>query len=1591
MVGVLTVLAVGVAAPLLSPQAVSAVAGTAWTIAGTSVSYVIGSPIPTLAGTASPSAGLSGSLTCNAFLTSDATWLTPKTLSSLAAGTYNIHCTGTAAAGYATTPSYTNGTLTVTGGQPFTCSPNFYQFATAGLFKLQTTPSFVFSAVTSSSARLNSIGWNPDDNYIYGLGTSGLYRIASNGSISLLGATSGVSPSTTGGDFYRVNGTGYLMSAASGAWTLTNPSTRVVTAMTDTGTAWAAYDLTIVGNKAYGIDILTSGVATLYIGTITSNGTLAGTTVDVTTRSITSGILGATGSTTVNTSAEHFGAAYSDGDGNAYFFSNTAADLFEVPSAQLASATPAATWLLNGGKSTIVAPNDGASCPTAASPTAPTMTTTASATSVTQSGGVIAGTITNTSATGQNVTSGNLQFCYAKTAALVVSAPTCVNSSPDVAAVSSSSLALSVTLSGLDPGAQYFFRSKATNVSGGTAYGTIENFTTLTAWTITAGTKSYTVGGTVPALDGSALPLAGLSGSLSCYVYPLADTTFLAGARLTINASLPVGDYLTHCTGTATAGFSTTPTLVNGLLRVSSLLSWQINSAGGSYTIGGAVPTLSGGADPLGGLNGSLTCVLYTAADTGYVTPKTIDSSLAAGSYVVRCTGTAASGYAAPAINNGVFTVSLAPWSITAANASYTNGSTVPTLTGTASPSGGLSGSLTCDPYLMTDTTYSTKLVINAEMTAGTYAIHCTGTAATGYEAASLFDARLTVSALTAWAITASSATYTLGGSVPTLTGSASPLGGLSGSLTCLAYDPTDVSFANAKTIDAALPVGTYTVHCTGSSAATYALSPTMNNSTLSVSANPWSITAVDATYVSGGVVPTLSGNATPSGGLSGSVTCRAYATSDATYQSPLTIDASLPASTYAIHCTGTAAATYASIPSYTNAVLTVSPAGAPIQYTVTYSANTGTGVASSVTQTFTLGDSALTFPTVNTLEKTGYTFKGWATSTGNSHGAGATVLSGTYTPTSSITLYAVWLPDTFTLTYDSNTADNPVATPSSQSFTVDGTALSLATVGSMAKVGYTFQGWSTTTAGSGGAAVSSPYTPSASVTLYAKWAINQYTITFNAHGGSVVPSTTVDHGSELVWPTVPTRAGYSFSGWSNTDGGEILGTFAATTPATLHAVWTRDQYTVTYVGNTADSGTASTVTQIFTVGDLALTLPTVGSLVKSGYSFQGWSATAGTSGAGGTRITTPFTPTASITLFARWTLNSYTVSFNSNGGSAVDPLTVEHGASLTFPANPVRDGYRFTGWSSTDGGALLDSYAVTGDATLYANWEITLMGLSTISGLVWLDINKNGVQDPDEPLLPGVTVSVTAKTTVPAALDMMPLGVNVATYRATHPVILKSFVSSLTVVTDANGRYTFVVSPGEYTLVAVLDNANLYKSSSGELDNTWTKTVTVESGGVDQSKFAASALGQLSLNARYVEGTTVPFAHAACHWYGLDGVMGTADDVLIVSTTDANGHVLMSGIPDGDFTCQAFDLRTGQLSLIDVGTIEPGAGAPLEMVLLLSGAGPATDELTTRFAELSDTNGSYGPILTAGSALILLGGLTAMLTGRRRRRSSRS
>ena len=327
------------------------------------------------------------------------------------------------------------------------------------------------------------------------------------------------------------------------------------------------------------------------------------------------------------------------------------------------------------------------------------------------------------------------------------------------------------------------------------------------------------------------------------------------------------------------------------------------------------------------------------------------------------------------------------------------------------------------------------------------------------------------------------------------------------------------------------------------------------------------------------------------------------------------------------------------------NEALTLYPVWNTNKYTITFDTNGGSEIA-PITQDYGTEITAPDNPT-----RKGYTFKGWDKEIPKTM------------PAENITVKAQWEINQYTITFDTN-GGSEIA-PITQDYGTEITAPDNPT-----RKGYTFKGWDKEI----------PKTmPAENITVKAQWEINQYTITFDTNGGSEIAPITQDYGTEITAPDNPTRKGYTFKGWDK----EIPKTMPAEN-ITVKAQWEINQYTITF--DTNGGSEIAPITQDYGTEITAPDNPT-----RKGYTFKGWDKEI------------PKTmPAENITVKAQWEINQYTITFDTNGGSEIAPITQDYGTEITAPDNPTRKGYTFKGWDKE-----IPKTMPAENITVKAQWEI--------------------------------------------------------------------------------------------------------------------------------------------------------------------------------------------------------------------------------------------------------------------------------------------
>lgn len=325
--------------------------------------------------------------------------------------------------------------------------------------------------------------------------------------------------------------------------------------------------------------------------------------------------------------------------------------------------------------------------------------------------------------------------------------------------------------------------------------------------------------------------------------------------------------------------------------------------------------------------------------------------------------------------------------------------------------------------------------------------------------------------------------------------------------------------------------------------------------------------------------------------------------------------------------------------------------------------------------------------------------------------------------------------PSTHTLTLNTSTG---VA-----SFTGGGTYNHGAVANSTCKAatGYTLSNYQGTTAdgsststwttSAGQTTHTTTWTMNANRTITAYATANTYTITYNANGGTGAPAahsyTYAPTGTTKLSSTVPTRTGYTFLGWSLSSTATTASYSAGqnwnlnnASNYTLYAVWSINKYYLDVNGlldgsavqNTAGYGTfdvyingtlvSDNVTDYYTEWPYGTTYEIKGVVATTGHTYNGVSAGS----ASGT-----ITGTKSVQL--NFTTNTYTVTYNANGGTgAPASQTKYYAATLTLSSTkPTRTGYTFLHWNTKSDGtgtsyAPGSAYGSESNVTLYAIWR---------------------------------------------------------------------------------------------------------------------------------------------------------------------------------------------------------------------------------------------------------------------------------------------
>ena len=371
-------------------------------------------------------------------------------------------------------------------------------------------------------------------------------------------------------------------------------------------------------------------------------------------------------------------------------------------------------------------------------------------------------------------------------------------------------------------------------------------------------------------------------------------------------------------------------------------------------------------------------------------------------------------------------------------------------------------------------------------------------------------------------------------------------------------------------------------------------------------------------------------------------------------------------------------------------------------EYAITFDANGGSvSPSNAITTDGKLG--SLPTPT-----RGGYTFLGWYTE----ETGGEKVTTDTVFTKNSI-IYAHWQEQAaqeYTVTFDANGGSVSIASAT----TKDGKLESLPTP---TRGGYTFLGWYTEE--TGGEKVTTDTVFTKDTTIYAHWqkqTAQEYTVTFNANGGSVSTTSTTTKDGKLESLPTPTNDGYTFLGWytEETGGDEVTTDTVFTKDTTIYAHWQKQaaqEYTVTLHTNDGTIAEGEKLTS-YTYG-VGAKLPAENKITKTGHTFAGWYNNADLTGDPVIEISA--TDTGEKEYWAKWTPNTYQVTLHTNDGTIAEGQNVTSyiygvGAKLPTENEITKTGYIFAGWYNN---ADLTGDPVTeisktdiNDKAYWAKWE---------------------------------------------------------------------------------------------------------------------------------------------------------------------------------------------------------------------------------------------------------------------------------------------
>ena len=385
-------------------------------------------------------------------------------------------------------------------------------------------------------------------------------------------------------------------------------------------------------------------------------------------------------------------------------------------------------------------------------------------------------------------------------------------------------------------------------------------------------------------------------------------------------------------------------------------------------------------------------------------------------------------------------------------------------------------------------------------------------------------------------------------------------------------------------------------------------------------------------------------------------------------------------------------------------------------------------------------------------------------------------------------------------------------------------------------------------------------------------------TVTYDyGERGGIYAKQIVQAGEKAIEPDVPSRQGYQFTDWYLDDTKYDFNA-AVTGNMTLTAKWTANSYTITF--DTNGGSDIGHITQ-----DYGTTIKAPAAPTKTGYTFMGWNPAL------------PATmPAGDMTIKAQWSINRYTITFDTGGGSAIAPITQDYGTQITAPADPTREGYTFNGWDKA-----IPATMPAESITITAQWKDSEKPTGEIK------ISKNSWKAFLNNITFGLFFKDTQTVTINAADNS---GTVFVSYLVTHQDLSEAELQSLVF---SGYQEPFHIDPnGEYIVYAMLVDASLnityLRSDRITLDN-----VQPVIGGIENGKTYCKAQ-TVTINEKYVDTVTVNGAAVTLNENGgftlapANGgqrivVTDKAGNTAEMTVTVNDGHTFGEWVSNGDGT----------------------------------------------------------------------------------------